>query len=316
MKQLIITGDDFGYSRTMNEGIIYAYREGFLTSASLMPCGFAFEHAVELARRTPGLSVGVHLSLLQARAVLPHAEISSLSDADGNLRNNPFLFGLKLFLVPGIRQQVERELRAQMAKFLATGLRPSHINTHMHLHVHPLVFSIVAQIGREHGIRFLRVPREDLYSHLLIDRRFLASKLARGLFFWALSIGLRARVERAGFRHPEAIYGLLQSGHMDEIYLTQVLRQLEEGVTEMYFHPGSDEDPVLRRWQPDYNHASETAALLSPRLMELFRQLGIRLTRFEDVIQPEGETPSEAATAEKHAPLLASAFLKQEDRRN
>jgi chitin disaccharide deacetylase len=316
MKQLIITGDDFGYSRTMNEGIVYAYREGFLTSASLMPCGFAFDHAVELARRTPGLSVGVHLCLLQARAVLPHVEIPSLTDADGNLHNNPFLFGLKLFLRPGIRQQIERELRAQMAKFLATGLRPSHINTHMHLHAHPGVFPIIAQLGREHGIRFLRVPREDLYSHLLIDHRFFARKLVRGLFFWTLSIGLRAKMERAGFRHPEAIYGLLQSGHMDEIYLTQVLRQLEEGITEIYFHPGNNDDPVLRRWQPDYDHDGETAALLSPRLMELLHQLSIRLTRFEDVIQPGDAVPLETSTPEKSAPFLTSTLLKQGNRRN
>ena len=196
MKQLIITGDDFGYSRTMNEGIIYAFREGFLTSASLMPCGFAFEQAVEMARRTPGLSVGVHLSLLQAQAVLPHSEIPLLTDADGNLHSGPFLFGLKLFLVPGIRRQVERELRAQMAKFLATGLRPSHINTHMHFHAHPVVFPIIAQLGREHGIQFLRVPHEDLYTHMLIDHRFFARKLVRGLFFQVLSIGLRAKLER------------------------------------------------------------------------------------------------------------------------
>lgn len=282
MKQLIITGDDFGYSRTVNDSILRAHRQGILTSASLMPCGFDFEYAVELARQTPSLSVGAHLCLLQGRAVLPHAEIPALTDADGNLHNNPFVFGLKLFVVPDIRWQIERELRAQMAKFLATGLRPSHINTHMHLHAHPVVFPIVAQLGREHGIRFLRVPRQSFHS-LLLDRRFFARKLARGLFFWALSVGLQAKIERAGFRHPDAICGLLQTGHLDEIYLARVLRQLEEGVTEIYFHPGADDDPVLRRWQSDYNHSAETAALLSPRLKELIGQLGIRLARFEDV---------------------------------
>ncbi len=284
MKQLIITGDDFGYSRTVNDAIIRACREGILTSASLMPCGFDFEHAVELARRTPNLSIGIHLCLLQGRAVLPHKEIPALTDADGNLHNNPLCFGLKLFFVPGIRQQIERELRAQMARFLTAGLRPSHINTHMHLHAHPMVFPIVAQLGREHGIRFLRVPREDLYSHLLIDCRSFARKLARGLFFWALSIGLQAKIERAGFRSPHALYGLLQSGHLDEMYLTKVLQHLDDGVTEIYFHPGADGDPVLQRWQPDYNHAAETAALLSPRLKELICQLDLQLARFEDVI--------------------------------
>ncbi|MCX6909301.1 MAG: hopanoid biosynthesis-associated protein HpnK [Verrucomicrobia bacterium] len=282
MKQLIITGDDFGYSRTVNDSILRAHRDGILTSASLMPCGFDFEHAAELARQTPSLSVGAHLCLLQGRAVLPHAEIPALTNADGGLHNDPFAFGLKLFVVPGIRRQIERELRAQMAKFLATGLRPSHINTHMHLHAHPVVFPVVAQLGREHGIRFLRVPRQSFHS-LLLDRRFFAHKLARALFFQALSVGLQAKIERAGFRHPDAIYGLLQTGRLDETYLARVLRQLQEGVTEIYFHPGADDDPVLRRWQSDYNHSAETAALLSPQLKELIGQLGIRLARFEDV---------------------------------
>ena len=296
MKQLIITGDDFGYSRTVNDAIIRSHRDGVLTSASLMPCGYDFEYAAEQARQEPTLSVGVHLCLLQGRAVLPRAEIPALTDADGNFHNNPFLFGLKLFAAPGIRQQVERELRAQTEKFLATGLQPTHINTHMHLHAHPVVFPIVAQIGRERNIRFLRVPRQNL-SSLWIDRRFWAHKLARGLFFQALSVGLSAKIERAGFRCPDAIYGLLQSGHLDERYLLLLLRQLKEGVTEIYFHPGADDDPILRRWQPDYDHAAETAALLSTEVKQLIRQLDIQLIGFEQALR----TPSEKSKAERLA---------------
>jgi hopanoid biosynthesis associated protein HpnK len=284
MKQLIITGDDFGYSRSVNDAIFRAHREGFLTSASLMPCGFDFDYAVGLAKKTPDLSVGVHLCLLQGRAVLPHAEIPALTDADGNFHNDPLAAGVKFFLASGIRGQIERELRAQMAKFLATGLRPSHLNTHMHLHAHPAVFPVIAQIGCEHGVRFLRLPREGLFAHLLVDRRLMASKLARGLFFGALCVGLESKVRRAGFRPPDAVHGLLQTGHLDEAYLARVLPRLKEGVTEIYFHPGADDDPVLRRWQSGYNHTAETAALLSPRLKELICELGIRLARFEDVV--------------------------------
>jgi len=172
-----------------------------------------------------------------------------------------------------------------MAKFLATGLRPTHINTHMHLHAHPVVFPIVAQLGREHGVRFLRVPRED-FDSLLIDRRFPVRKLARALFFWVLSIGLQAKIERANLGHPDAFYGLLQSGHLDERYLMRLLRRLDEGVTEIYFHPGADDDPILRRWQPDYDHAAETAALLSPRVKKLLHEFGVRLIGFEGAIHP------------------------------
>lgn len=284
MKQLVTNGDDFGYARSMNDAIIRAHKHGILTSASLMPCGYDFDHAVDLARPTPTLSVGVHICLLQARAILPHAEIPAITDEAGDFHNNPIVAGLKWFLVPGVSQQIEREARAQMDKFLATGLRPSHINTHMHLHAHPVVFPIIAKLGREHGIRFLRVPRES-FASLMLDRRFLKQKLARLAFFWLLTLGLRKRIARAGFRSPDAIYGLLQTGHLDEDYLTRVLCHLEDGVTEIYFHPGKDNDPILHRWQPDYDHASETTALLSPKLKRLIRDLGIRLTYFEAAIE-------------------------------
>ena len=297
MKQLIITGDDFGYSRTVNDAIFRAHREGFLTSASMMPCGFDFEHAVGLARQTPELSVGIHLCLLQGRAVLPHAEIPALTDTDGNFHNNPLVAGVRFFLVPGVRRQIERELRAQMAKFLATGLRLTHINTHMHLHAHPVVFPIIAQLLREQGVRLLRVPRENLFAHLLIDRRFLASKVARGVFFWMLCVGLHRKIRRAGFRAPDAVHGLLQSGHLDETYLTRLFAQVGDGVTEVYFHPGDDDDPVLRRWQSGYDHAAETAALLSPRVKQLVGELGIQLVGFENALRTPSETVGTGALA-------------------
>ncbi|MFZ2641994.1 MAG: ChbG/HpnK family deacetylase [Verrucomicrobiia bacterium] len=112
--------------------------------------------------------------------------------------------------------------------------------------------------------------------------------MARGLFFWALCIGLDHKIRRAGLRAPDAIHGLLQSGHVDEMYLTRLLPQVGDGVTEIYFHPGADDDPILHRWQPDYSHAAETAALLSPRLKQLLHQHGIQLIGFEDAIPSSG----------------------------
>lgn len=112
--------------------------------------------------------------------------------------------------------------------------------------------------------------------------------MARGLFFWALCIGLDRKIRRAGFRPPDAMHGLLQSGHVDETYLTRLLPQIGDGVTEIYFHPGAAADPILRRWQPDYSHAAETAALLSPRLKQLLHQHGIQLIGFEDAIPSSG----------------------------
>jgi len=77
-RSLIINADDFGMSEEVNEAVIRAYKEGVLTSTSLMVTGAAFEQAVRLAKENPGLGVGIHLVSVVGQSVLPHSEIGSL----------------------------------------------------------------------------------------------------------------------------------------------------------------------------------------------------------------------------------------------
>ena len=78
LKQLIITSDDFGLSSGVNRAVEQAWRDGILTCASIMPAAAGFGEAVKIARRNPGLQVGLHLTLLQGKAVLPHVQIPDL----------------------------------------------------------------------------------------------------------------------------------------------------------------------------------------------------------------------------------------------
>jgi chitin disaccharide deacetylase len=58
MKRLIVNADDFGFTRGVSLGIIRAFKEGILTSTTMMANGDAFEHAVVLAKEHPNLAVG------------------------------------------------------------------------------------------------------------------------------------------------------------------------------------------------------------------------------------------------------------------
>src|SRR5882724_3324129 len=87
--RLIINADDFGMSEEVNEAAIRAYKEGVLTSTSLMVTAAAFEQAVRLAKENPGLAVGIHLVTVVGKSVLPHREIPTLVDEKGNFSNNP-----------------------------------------------------------------------------------------------------------------------------------------------------------------------------------------------------------------------------------
>src|SRR6185295_14404925 len=137
-RRLIIAADDFGMSAGVNAGILRAHRSGILGDASLMVNGAAFAEAVELARATPTLSVGLHLMLVQGRAALPAEEIPLLAGQDGLFGNAPIAAGFRYFFTPGVRAQLRREIVAQVEKFLATGLPLSHVDGHVTIHMHPV----------------------------------------------------------------------------------------------------------------------------------------------------------------------------------
>src|SRR5512142_139894 len=119
MKELIINADDFGLSNGANRAIVKAWQEGVLTSASLMVGGNGFEEAVDLARENPGLQVGLHLTLVQGRAVAEHPGFPSIADRDGNFTNDPVHGGMRYFFIKPLRRQLQREIEAQIERFLA-----------------------------------------------------------------------------------------------------------------------------------------------------------------------------------------------------
>ncbi len=70
-RAVIVTADDFGFSREVNAGIIRAHREGILTATSLMVAAAARDEAAALARENPKLDVGLHLVVCRGHSALP-----------------------------------------------------------------------------------------------------------------------------------------------------------------------------------------------------------------------------------------------------
>lgn len=280
MKELIINADDFGLSSGANRAIIKAWQDGVLTSASLMVGGSAFEEAVALAKENPGLQVGLHLTLLQGRAVLSHAGFPTIADREGNFSNDPVHAGMRYFFIKQLRKQLHREIEGQMAKFRETGLPLSHVDGHLNIHMHPRVFDILCELMPQYGITTFRLSRERLGVDLRISPRRHLGKGADAFIFARLAERCRPRLDRFGIGYAVEVKGLLNSGRMTEEYLLKALDLLQEGVTEIYFHPGCHPDAELARWMPDYRHEDELAALVSPRVREKLAQLGIRLRNY------------------------------------
>lgn len=280
MKALIVTADDFGMSRNTNEAIIRAFREGILTSASLMAGGAAFEHAVELAKANPGLSVGLHVVLVQGKSVLPHNKIPHLVDAENNFSNNPTLSGLRYYFSPPAIKEVRDEIKAQIERFLSTGLRLDFINGHLNIHVHPKVFGIIQELTKGLEVKCFRLPRDELVRTLRHDRGRIISKLFDYITFTILSGRCIGDLEGNGFLFTDRVYGLLQSGDMNAEYVASIIRNMPEGISEMYFHPCIMPCREYSAWMPGYHPEEELNVLTSTEIRELLRSNSIRLSNY------------------------------------
>jgi chitin disaccharide deacetylase len=126
MTKLIINADDFGYSKGVNLGIIEAFQNGVVTSATLMANMPGAEHAAALAKENPGLGVGIHLVLTCGKPIC--RDVPSLINDHGEFHRLADLEKIARI------DEVERELTSQFERFLSFRIQPTHIDSHHHVH--------------------------------------------------------------------------------------------------------------------------------------------------------------------------------------
>jgi hopanoid biosynthesis associated protein HpnK len=265
-RSLVVTADDFGLSREVNEAVEIAHRDGILTAASLMVAEPWADDAVARARDLPGLAVGLHLTLVEGRALSPPSKIPDLIGPNGQFRTDLATYGAAIFFRPGVKRQVETEIRAQLEAFRRTGLALDHVNAHKHYHLHPTVAGLVLAIGRDYGMRGLRVPVEPSAALARVEpvRRRLEARLVGA---WAGALRTRARAADATV--PDQVFGLAWSGAMTSSRVAGLLAGLPPGRTEIYSHPAITGG--FAGSAPGYRYADELAALIDP---EVKRALG------------------------------------------
>lgn len=280
MKQLIITSDDFGLSSGVNQAVEQAWRKGILTCASIMPGAAAFKEAVKIARRNPGLQIGLHLTLLQGNAVLPPNEIPELVKRSGCFSDNPVSAGMRYFFDRGLYCQLKREIIAQIERVLDAGIPLTHIDGHLNIHLHPTIFRILSELMPHYGITSLRLSRERLAHNLAFDSERRMGKTIEQFIFGSLARHVQPELDRLGIRYAAEVKGVLNSGRMTEAYVLNILDGLENGLNEIYFHPGILPDAEITRRMPDYRHEAELAAITSPAVAQKLAVLGIELVNY------------------------------------
>jgi hypothetical protein len=161
--QVIINADDFGMCPVVNHGVLECYNAGGITSTTMIVNRQATsEEAAAIAQKCPGLGVGLHFNLTSGRPISCLCGATGLVDSDGNffksmeLKRHWILGRLK-------REAIALELQAQFEMFLSLGLYPTHIDSHDHIHILPVINDVVSDFCIRQNLS-MRTPRWNYHQ--------------------------------------------------------------------------------------------------------------------------------------------------------
>lgn len=292
MKNLIVNADDLGWTDGVNRGIIEAFQNGIVTSASLLANGAAFAGGVEAARSAPGLGVGVHLNLSDGLPVADRETVTSLLNDDGELSGGPESLLLRRARRGLPLEEVESEWDAQIQKVRDAGITPTHLDGHKHVHMLPGLFEIALKLAKRHEVGAIRVSLEasSLRAALSSGAKKNSGMVmkqgvqARGLKL--LARDAREQAARAGISTADYFCGIAQTGQLTREGVAQFVKSLPDGTTELMCHPGYVDEALLKTaTRLRESRQTELEILTDTGIRNLVASLGIRLIDYGFVAQ-------------------------------
>ena len=163
-KLLILHADDLGAAHSVDVASFDALDKGAISSASIMvPTPWITEVAA-YARAHPSADLGLHLTLTSEwetyrwGSVEPADKVASLLDSAGTFPNDE-----KLVAARAKPLEAEREIRAQINRALALGIRPTHLDSHMgSLFTTPDLIATYVKVAHDYHLPFLAVKGSPL----------------------------------------------------------------------------------------------------------------------------------------------------------
>jgi hypothetical protein len=265
-KLLIIHGDDLAVAHSVDDASFNALEKNAVTSASIMvPCPWLTEVA-DYAKSHPDADLGLHLTLTSEwktyrwGPVAPSDQVPSLFGPDGMLWSDTTLVSQHAKAA-----EAELELRTQIERALAMGIRPTHLDTHMgSVLASPEIFAAYVKLAHEFHLPFLavRIPGAE---HLLSA---LSEK----------DIVLDALVMATPSVHPDK---------WNDFYLTAI-KELKPGLTEMIVHLGHDDSELqaITAGHPDYGSAwrqRDYDFVTSPEFKKALKENNVIPVRWRDI---------------------------------
>lgn len=242
MKYLITNSDDFGLTQSITDAIIDTHINGVMSSTTLMANMDGTDYAIQKAKELITLGVGIHFNLTEGKPLTEASKIPLLLKQDGEFKNNAvqrknFIFGKEK------QVQAELELTNQLEYLLDNGLTPTHFDSHHHITGTPVAFWASVSAAKKYKINKARITNIDFqYAQEYSGGVF--GKIKRKVKSLPKSLVHSTNKERLrshNFKTPEIkiLPNRVLPVHADPIIqFLRALSVLNNGVTEISFHPG------------------------------------------------------------------------------
>lgn len=280
-KKLIINADDFGCSPQVNEAVERAHTRGVLTSSTLMTNMAGFAEAVAIAKRLPRLGVGVHLNLFKSKPVSDDCRVQPLLDSNGCFKYSLQRLAFLSMFSHRIRTAIKIEMAAQIQRLVDSGLVPTHLDSHKHIHFFPAVYPIVCSLARQFKISAVRYCFEPA---------------AVSNVPWPLSTpegkqGAKQLRRMAGFNRlydtelfrTDLTYGLTHVGRIEVNFFKAVSLYTTAQTSEVMTHPATADDPAESGKLLKLNRKTEFEGLCDERTKKYFQDAGIELIHYGEL---------------------------------
>ena len=223
-KLIIVHADDLGETHAVNAAAIKALEAGAVNSASMMVTCPWFPEIADYAKSHPEADFGLHLTLTSERVYYrwgPAAStdrVPSLVDHSGYFHHD---WEQHQQIDP---KDVETELRAQIERALAMGVRPTHLDSHQYRLIMSGkgLFDAMLRVAHEYRLPIF-VTRDWFADHPYLESGLAPSDIV--------------------LDHTVTIEPDVPAEKWADFYLA-ALRNLKPGVTEFVIHPGFDDEEL------------------------------------------------------------------------
>jgi predicted glycoside hydrolase/deacetylase ChbG (UPF0249 family) len=277
-KKLIINADDFGLCRGVNKGIAEAHATGVLTSTTIMANMPAAEEAIAIAHKLSNLGVGVHLNLTEGKPLSQDSNVNRLLDDAGNFALKAGKLSLISLVNAKTCSAIETELAAQIQWVIERGIKPTHLDSHKHIHSFPSIFKIVCRLAKRFGIPVIRFtyepkqvcrspwPATDANSR----KRAAIVRIMAKLNNW----------QNSTFFKTDALLGVAHTGNINVDFFKAVSLYNTASIAEIMTHPGYTDGLDANATRLVEQRQLELEAICSETTKRYFREAGIKLVHY------------------------------------